>query len=78
MCILQLGTHKPPFHHIANELAALMAASRGERPPKPDSLGGLDEARADVLWSCMVQMWDSDPVRRPSAQSVNVLALSLM
>lgn len=71
MCVLQLGTLKPPFHHIPNEWAAVMAAAKGERPSRPDSLGGLDKERTSSLWLWMALMWDSDPVRRPSATTIN-------
>ena len=65
MTVYTLGTKSLPFNDMT-ALRACLAAVKGERPPRHDSLGGLTIELAKPLWSLIERMWDQDPGRRPT------------
>ena len=69
MTIYALGTRSMPFADLTNGRAR-QAAVRGERPSKPDSLGGLTADDTKFLWSLMERMWNGRPELRPIIASV--------
>ena len=69
MAIYALGTRSMPFEGFNNGHAH-QAAVQGERPSKPDSLGGLMADDTKLLWSLMERMWNGRPELRPTIASV--------
>jgi len=65
MTVYTLGTKSLPFNDMT-ALGACLAAVKGKRPLKHDSLGGLTIELTEPLWSLMERMWDQDPGRRPT------------
>jgi hypothetical protein len=70
MTFFALSTLCYPFADMPNAFKAMIAAQHGERPRKPDSLGGLSPDDANSLWSLLEIMWHHRPTHRPSARSV--------
>ena len=70
MTIYALGTRSMPFTRIANDMAACQAARAGERPQKPDSLGGLTVNDTAFLWVLMEGMWNHIPPLRPMVSTI--------
>src|ERR1700733_14001612 len=66
MTIYALGTRSSPLGHIRDGADACRAAQEGERPQKPDSLGGLTKEETQCLWALMERMWCPNPELRPT------------
>jgi serine/threonine protein kinase len=67
MTIYALGSGKLPFGELTHELGACRAARKGQRPSKPESIGGLTVGDTKLLWSITTKMWDHEPLRRLTA-----------
>lgn len=66
MTCLEIMTEKPPFSHLCQEGAVIMALYKGERPALPvDTPVG-----SDALWTLAEQCWKPDPRSRPTASDI--------
>lgn len=70
MTILEMATLQQPFAEHVNRMSALLATQRGERPRRPNHLGGLPSDAADALWKLLGGMWEHDPGMRPGLNIV--------
>lgn len=67
--IYALGTRSYPLEHIGRDADACRATQEGERPQRPDSLGGLTKKETQCLWALMERMWCPIPRLRPTVSS---------
>lgn len=72
MTFLSIWARKPPFAHFPNELRAVAAIQRGERPPRPADVGGIPSERMESLWLLIQRMWVHEADCRPTAQVVSL------
>ena len=70
MTVYTLGTKSLPFNDMT-ALGACLAAVKGKRPPKHDSLDGPTIEFAEPPWSLMERMWDQGPGRRPTISAAS-------
>lgn len=73
MTFLELGTFEPPFSNIRSAERAADRVLAGERPFKPDTLGGLGKREFDTVWHCIQNMWKQAPEERCQLRSVHAL-----
>ncbi|KDQ17830.1 hypothetical protein BOTBODRAFT_77749, partial [Botryobasidium botryosum FD-172 SS1] len=65
---VELLTGQIPFPHLADrEIIQCLAIGRYDRPTDSDAIAcGLD----DGMWALILECWDRDPLRRPSASQI--------
>lgn len=65
MTFLELGTLQYPFCQIASPHTAAEMALKGQRPARPDLLGGFMGKDGDWIWDLITSMWGQEPDSRP-------------
>ncbi|KAF8201215.1 kinase-like domain-containing protein, partial [Mycena galopus ATCC 62051] len=64
----EINTGKIPFHDLQNDMAVMMKAAGGHRPPQPMSCSGTPAL--DGLWELIQNCWDGKPEVRPTASEI--------